>query len=92
MKKYFIGKETLDVLESTYVELKYYVLEDEYEEDSSKFKEYGVEIEKKDTTRIEKSQISNITTDQTRIDFIVKSLMKHSVTPIHLHDVIVDML
>ena len=92
MKKYYIGKETLKVLESTNVELKYYILETEHEDGDAKFIEYGIEIEKKDATRIEKSQISNITTNHTRIDFIVKTLMKNSVTPIHLHDVIVDML
>ena len=57
-----------------------------------KYVEYGVEIEKKDHFRVEKSQIKDITTDQTRIDSIVKSLMKNNVTPIHLHDVIEDML
>lgn len=92
MKKYYIGKETLDALEDTHIELKYYVLETEREFDNTMLKEYGVEIEKQDSNRIEKSQVSNITTNQTRIDFIVKTLMKNNVTPVHLHDVIVDML
>ena len=43
-------------------------------------------------TRIEKSQVNDITTDQARIDFIVKTLMRNNVTPVHLYDVIVDML
>ena len=59
---------------------------------SSKHIEYGIEIEKQDKVRTEKSQIKDITTDHTRIDYIVKSLMKNGVTPIHLHDVIEDML
>ena len=80
------------VQEKSCFELKYYILEEVVEKDSSKYVEYGVEIEKQDSSRIEKSQIKDITTDQTRIDSIVKSLMANSVTPIHLHDVIEDML
>lgn len=92
MKRNYIGRETIDVFGNPHVELKYYVLENEKEKDFVKFIEYGIEIEKQDKSKIEKSQIADITTDQTRIDFIVKSLMKHNVTPIHLHDVIADML
>ena len=92
MKRYYIGKETLEVLEDNCINLKYYVLANEVEKNNTKFVEYGIEIEKQDKSRIEKSQIADITTDQTRIDFIVKALMKNNVTPVHLHDVIVDML
>ena len=86
MKRNYIGKETLDF------ELKYYILEEEVELESSKHIGYGIEIEKQDNTRVEKSQIKDITTDQTKIYYIIKLLMKNSVTPIHLHDVIEDML
>ena len=96
MKRSYIGKETLAVFEQSCVTLKYYILETECEEDVENGCEehigYGVEIEKQDSARVEKSQVKDITTDQTRIDNIVKSLMKNSVTPIHLHDVIADML
>lgn len=92
MKRSYIGKETLEIREQSSFVLKYYILEEVVENKSSKYVEYGVEIEKQDSSRIEKSQIKDITTDQTRIDYIVKSLMKNSVTPIHLHDVIEDML
>ncbi len=88
MKKFYIGKETLSISDNNHLDLKYYVLADECDE----YTNYGIEIEKLDNTRIEKSQVMDITTDQTRIDDIVKSLMKNNVTPIHLHDVIVDML
>ena len=92
MKRSYIGKETLEIHEKSSFVLKYYILEEVVENESSKHVEYGVEIEKQDSSRIEKSQIKDITTDQTRIDYIVKSLMRNSVTPIHLHDVIEDML
>lgn len=92
MKRSYIGKETLVIHEKSSFELKYYILEEEVELESSKHIGYGIEIEKQDNTRIEKSQIKDITTDHTRIDIIVKSLMRNSVTPIHLHDVIEDML
>ena len=92
MKKYCIGKATFETLEKASIELKYYVLENELEDNDKKFKEYGIEIEKNDFSKVERSQVANITTNQTRIDDIVKTLMKNSVTPVHLHDVIVDML
>ncbi len=90
MKRYYIGKETLEAFESGSFELIYYVLENEGEHNN--FSEYGVEIQKKTSSRIEKSQVPDITTDQTRIDFIVKTLMKNNVTPVHLHDIITEML
>ena len=92
MKRSYIGEETLEIHEDSFISLQYYILEEDVEISGSKYVEYGVEIEKKDHFRIEKSQIKDITTDQTRIDSIVKSLMANSVTPIHLHDVIEDML
>lgn len=92
MKRKYIGKGTLEILENLYVELKYYILENEIEKDSVKFIEYGIEIEKQDNSRFESSQVLDITTSHTRIDFIVKSLMKNGVTPVHLSDVIEDML
>ena len=89
MIRNYIGKETLEIPS---IELKYYILEEVVELGSSKLVDYGIEIEKQDSARIEKSQVKDITTDQTRIDNIVKSLMRNSVTPVHLHDVIEDML
>ena len=93
MKRYYVGKEALDLVDSESFELKYYVLEDEiYDKNNVCVSRYGIEIEKKENTRIEKSQVNDITTDQAKIDFIVKILMKNDVTPVHLYDVIVDML
>ena len=92
MKRYYVGKEALDLVDSEGLELKYYILEDEFYEKDVCISKYGIEIEKKEKTRIEKSQVNDITTDQARIDFIVKTLMRNNVTPVHLYDVIVDML
>ena len=87
------GTETLKTLDSSSImKLRYYILEDEIMVDGKSLIEYGVEIEKLENQGIEKSQIASITTDQSRIDFIIKTLKKNSVTPVHLHDVIVDML
>lgn len=92
MKRYYIGKETLNAIECETFELMYYILENEVEYENNNFLEYGVEIQKRTSSRIEKSQVPDITTDQTRIDFIVKTLMQNNVTPVHLHDIITDML
>ena len=92
VKRYYVGKEALDLVDCEGFELNYYILEDEVDEEDMRFSKYGIEIEKKEKTRIEKSQVNDITTDQARIDFIVKTLMKNNVTPVHLYDVIADML
>ena len=92
MKRYYVGKEVLDLVDFESFELNYYILEDEIDECDRHIFKYGIEIEKKEKARIEKSQVNDITTDQARIDFIVKTLMKNNVTPVHLYDVIVDML
>ena len=92
MKRNCIGKETLEIEEDYSVILSDYILEEEFEIENEYYTGYGIEIEKKDKSRIEKSQIKAITTDQTRIDRIVKSLMHNYVTPVHLHDIIDDML
>ena len=93
MKRYYVGKEVLDLVDFKVFELNYYILEDKtYDENNVCVSKYGIEIEKKEKTRIEKSRVNDITTDQVKIDFIVKTLMKNNVTPVHLYDVIVDML
>lgn len=92
MKRYYVGSEVLDLADFDKFELKYYILEDEVDEKDKHLLTYGIEIEKKEKARVEKSQVNDITTEQARIDFIVKTLMRNNVTPVHLYDVIVDML
>lgn len=70
--------------------LIYYILEKENEEES--FKEYGVEIEKLEKFRTEKSRVLDITTDKTKINLIINLLMRNAVTPVHLHDIIEDLI
>ena len=92
MKKYYIGKEILSTSNIANAELNYYVLEDEKDDEKLKIMEYGIEIEKRENARIEKSQIKDITTEYSKVECVVKILMANSVTPVHLHDVIMDML
>ena len=48
MKRYYVGKEALDLVDSEGFELNYYILEDEVDEEDMRFSKYGIEIEKKE--------------------------------------------
>ena len=85
MKKFFIGKETVAC---NNFELNYYILSNE----KKTYTEYGIEVEKIDNYNIERSQVTDVTTSKTAIEDIAKSLMRNTVTPMHLHDIIIDML
>ena len=45
MKRYYVGKEALDLVDSEGFELNYYILEDEVDEEDMRFSKYGIEIE-----------------------------------------------
>ena len=91
MKRYYFGDEVLDlVCGDEQAKLIYYILENE--NDIGSFKEYGVEIQKVEKYRTEKSRVLDITTDESRINFIINLLMRNAVTPVHLHDIIEDLI
>jgi len=54
VKRYYVGKEALDLVDFEGFELNYYILEEEIDEKDIHFSKYGIEIEKKEKTRIEK--------------------------------------
>ena len=94
MDKFFIGEECLALENKRIVELKYFLLEQSkfVEETGESTKSYGVEVEKWSGNKVEKDFVYDITTEKECAMDITNSLKKNRVMPVHLKDVIVDML
>lgn len=94
MAKICTGEEQLDGVEGQIVELKYYILEQKvfYEDLNEELTAYGLEIEKRDNTMTETSKIEDITCNKKEIDEITRMLKDNKVLPVHLNDVVLDML
>ena len=94
MTKFCVGSEHLKVQNGVNVELKYYILKQEkyYPELNKQYTIYGMEIEKKDNDFVESNLIEDITCDADEINLISCKLKKNKVLPIHLKDIISDML
>lgn len=94
MARFYIGGEDVNATDSRILKLKYYILKDElfYEEFNKSIVTYGIEIEKIENEAIESSCVSNITCDSSKINEIGYVLRKNQVLPVHLRDVILDIL
>ena len=94
MDKFFIGEEHLTLENKRVVELKYYVLKQEkfVEETGENKITYGIEVEKCSKPKTEKEIVLDVTTKEENIMRITNCLKENKITPIHLKDVIVDML
>ena len=94
MDKFFIGEEYLTLENKRVVELKYFVLKQaKFVEETGENKiSYGIEVEKCSKPKTEKEFVLDITTKEEDIMRITNCLKENKITPIHLKDVIVDML
>lgn len=94
MDKFFIGEECLALENKRIVELKYFLLEQSIisEETGESTKSYGIEVEKWSGKKVEKDFVCDITTEKECAMSITNCLKKNKIMPIHLKDVIVDML
>lgn len=94
MRKKFIGEKVLVLSENSFMNLKYFILTETkiFEEMNEKHICYGIEIESKRDNEVESKQALDITIDEDKIANICYILMKNKVTPIHLVDVISDLL
>ena len=94
MDKLFIGEERLALENKRIVELKYFLLEEAkfVEETKESEKTYGIYVEKRNGELLEAEIVKDITTEKENAMQITKCLKRNKVTPIHLKDVIVDML
>lgn len=94
MDKFFIGEECLALENKRIVELKYFLLEQSIiSEDTGESKlSYGIEVEKWSGKKVEKDFVYDITTEKEYAMNITNSLKENKIMPVHLKDVIVDML
>lgn len=94
MDKFFIGEEYLALENKRIVELKYFLLEQSkfVEETGESTKSYGIEVEKWSGNNVEKDFVNDITTEKECAVSITNCLKKNKIMPVHLKDVIVDML
>ena len=92
MNKFLLGEESLDDKGET--RLKYFLLEEsKYVEETSKnVKCYGIEAQKITKDNIEKNLVHDITTEKESAVSMVNILKNNKIMPIHLQDVIMDML
>jgi hypothetical protein len=94
LARFYIGGEDLEVTDSRIMKLKYYILEQEmfYDELKRNMIAYGIEIEKIENETVESSSINNVTNDVKKINEIGHILKENVVLPVHLEDVILDIL
>ncbi len=94
MTKFCVGSERLEVSNGAKVELKYYILKQEkfYAELNESYISYGLEIEKNEKDFCERNFVEDITCDSEIIDFMSCKLKENKVLPVHLKDVVIDML
>ena len=94
MDKFFIGEESLELENKRIVELKYFLLEEAkfVEETGESKKTYGICVEKWNKNELENDFVHDITTEKENALRITNCLKENKITPIHLKDVIIDML
>jgi hypothetical protein len=92
--KLFIGEERLALENKRIATLKYFLLEEAkfVEETKESEKTYGIYVEKWNGELLETEIVKDITTKKENAMQITKCLKRNKVMPIHLKDVIVDML
>lgn len=94
MTRFYIGRKDLEISDSRIVELKYYILEQKkfYEDLNEELIAYGIEIEKIDNAITEVNRVEDVTCDDAKIKSLAHMLKENKVLPIHLNDVILDIL
>lgn len=94
MEKFLIGEDSLTLENERIASLKYYLLEQSkiIEETGENLIAYGIEIEKSEGSNVEKDFVLDITTQKECALNITNTLKNNKITPIHLKDIIIDML
>lgn len=94
MDKIFIGEESLTLENKRIVKLKYFLLEEAkiVEETGESKKMYGICVEKWKGDELEKDFVNDITSERENAMSITNCLKENKIMPIHLKDVIIDML
>lgn len=72
--------------------LSYSLTEAVIELEGEKYITYGIEIEKRSLSQVEKSKVENITIDRNKAEEILEIIKNNEVTPVHLYDVMENFL
>ncbi len=94
MERLYIGEEYLALESKRVATLRYFVLEEskKVEGTESDVSTYGLEVEKWNGKNVERNFVSDVTTNKEYAVDVMDCLRKNKVMPIHLKDVIADML
>lgn len=94
MERLYIGEEYLALENKRVATLRYFVVEESKSVEASKDKinTYGLEVEKWNGKKVESDFVSDVTTDKEYAVDLMDYLRKNKVMPIHLKEIIVDML
>ncbi len=94
MTKHGVSIAHLKLNDSQDVELRYYVLEEKrFNEDFGKeYISFGIEVEKEECNVVETCKVPDITCDKEKIYSIANMITRNEVFPVHLNDVILDMM
>ena len=94
MIKLLMGEERLKLENEEDAQLKYFVLEEaKFVEETREYKKtYGIYVEKWKDGSLEEDFVNDITTEKEKAMRITNCLIKNKITPVHLKDVIIDML
>lgn len=72
--------------------IEYYLLNNKDEMLENKIGIYGIEIIKRNQNLEEKSFVTDLTVNKNYAEELVQTIMKNMVTPIHLYDVLENLL
>lgn len=94
MERLYIGEEYLALENKRVTTLRYFVFEEsrKVEETGNNISTYGLEVEKWNGKKVESDFVSDVTTDKEYAVDLMDYLRKNKVMPIHLKEIIVDML
>ena len=91
MRSIEIGSSRLCSLDDRSSELTYYLLVDELECGGAfALESYGVKVEKRSLDGFSSAQCRNVTCSREKIDRLIGALMRGTVTPVALKDVLED--
>lgn len=71
--------------------ISYYILKKEYNEETNE-EEWGIRIEKNDGESFESETISYMTPDDDRLNLIMDILVRNSVTPFSLKEILYEII
>lgn len=94
MERLYVGEEYLALENKKLATLRYFVVEQAKSAEGfdKTFSTYGLEVEKLSEEKVESNFVNDVTTNKEYAVDLMDCLRKNKVTPVHLKDVLIDML